>query len=176
MDGAGTQTNRDELAALCLRSTVFSEKGFALDLRGETARWQALVADLGRREAYRLAADTLCAEYERRFGRAFLFSNACVAFEIAYHADAYFWTRGYRHHGRHMTTLLFAREKLAAHCEVVDISTDDVAVTKQRVMFGYAAGVRPCYRRTESDPFERRLFGLARRKKGREKEKELPRG
>lgn len=164
------RSSRDALAALCLRSTAISEKGFAVDLRGETARWQALVADLGRKEAYRLAAATLCEAYERRYGRAFLFSEACVAFEIAYHADAYFWTRGFRHPGRHLTTLLFERQKLARHCEVIDISTDDIAVTKQRLMFGYAAGVRPCYRKTERDPFERRLFGLARRKQRPEKE------
>lgn len=164
------QASREALAALCLRSTQISEKGFAVDLRAETALWHALIAAVGRREAYRLAAALLCEEYQRRYGRAFLFSEACVAFEIAYHADAYFWTQGFGHHGRHLTTLLFERRKLARHCEVIDISTDDIAVTKQRLMFGYAAGVRPCYRKTELDPFERRLGTAVVRKRG-EREK-----
>lgn len=158
------------LAELCLRCTEISEKGFAVDLRKQTQQWQALVSALGRRQAYRLMSRTLCEAYRQRFGREFLFSESCVAFELAYHADAYFWTQGFRHPGRHLTTLLFAREELARHCEVIDISTDDVAVFKQSAMFGYAAGVRPCYRKTPQDPFERPAFGLPRPKRKRDTE------
>jgi hypothetical protein len=154
-----------ELRALCLRSTQISETGFAVDLRTETALWHRLVSALGRRSAYRLAAETLCRAYRERYGRDFLFSESCLAFEIAYHADAYFWTQGCGNHGRHLTTLLFSRDKLARHCEVIDISTSDTAIFKQRLMFGYAAGVRALYRGTEADPFRRLPLGLARRKK-----------
>ena len=149
------QTAETELCELTERHTDISEKGFAVDLRGETARWSAAVRALGAKDAYALMSRTLCELYERSFGKEFLFSARCVAFEIAYHAEAYFWTRGFPGHARHLTTLLFKRWELAKHCEVVDISTDDVASRRQRLMFGYARGVRPLYRGTAEDPFER---------------------
>ena len=152
-----------ELAELTLRASAISESGFAVDLRKETQSWRRLVRSLGRKRAYRLMAETLCEQYRRQFGREFLFSVPCVAFEIGYHADAYFWTRG-GWPTRHVSTLLFRRSVLARHCEVVDISTEDLGLWKQRLMFGYAAGVRACYRRTAADPFERLPLGLTRRK------------
>ena len=157
------------LRALTDRHSAVTEKGFAVDLRRDTAAWRRAVSALGRHRAYRLMAGRLCALYESRFGRPFLFSERCVAFEIAYHAEAYFWTQGLGGR-RHVSTLLYPRGALVWHCEVVDISTDDTAVWKQRTMFGYAAGVRPCWRGTEHDPFVRR--GMIRRlaKRG-EKEK-----
>ena len=102
--------------------------------------------------------EELCALYEERFGREHLFSSACLRFEIAYHADAYFWSLGVRGFLRHPTTLLFSREELKRHCEVIDISTDDVLRRRQRLMFGYARGVRAQYRNTEADPFNRRAL------------------
>lgn len=149
------QAAEAELRELTERHTEISEKGFAVDLSRETARWSAAVRALGAKQAYSLMSRTLCDLYERRFGKAFLFSARCVAFEIAYHAEAYFWTRGFSGHARHLTTLLFKRWELARHCEVVDISTDDVVSRRQRLMFGYARGVRPLYRGTAEDPFER---------------------
>ena len=145
-------------AALCALTEKYgeiNEKGFAVDLRAETDAWKRAVAAVGPRRAYRLMSEQLCAAYERRFGRPFLFSEECVAFELAYHAEAYFWALGYGGK-RHISTLLFSREALARHCEVIDISTDDVAIPKQRLMFSYAAGIRPRYRGTDADPFRRR--------------------
>ena len=158
----------EELRALTLRHSEVFEKGFAVDLRRETARWHEAVRALGAKRAYALMSETLCARYAERFGREFLFSQDCVAFEIAYHAEAYFRTQGFSGHARHLTTLLFDRAALARHCEVIDVSVDDVSSFRQRLMFGYARGVRPCYRNTERDPFDRsaplaRLIG--RRKK-----------
>ena len=166
MESALLTSLSGELRALAIRSTALSESGFAVDLRREPGEWRRLVSALGRRRAYRLAAEALCERYREEYGRDYLFSVSCVAFEIAYHADAYFWTLG-GWRGRHASTLLFSRTALARHCEVVDISTADVGLLKQRLMFGYAAGVRPCYRRTASDPFERLPLGLARLKKRR---------
>lgn len=156
------------LCALTEKHSAITEKGFAVDLRGDTAQWRRAIAALGRRRAYRLMSERLCTLYERRFARPFLFDEACVAFELAYHAEAYFWTQGLGGR-RHVSTLLFPRGELARHCEVVDISTDDVAVTKQRLMFGYAAGVRRCWRGTERDPFVR---GALRKRVVKKKEKQ----
>lgn len=158
-----------ELAELTERCSVLSEKGFAVDLRTETERWHRAVRTLGAKKAYALMSRTLCTLYERRFGKAFLFSERTLAFELAYHAEAYFWTQGLDGHARHLSTLLFKREELARHCEVIDISTDDVDSFKQRTMFSYARGVRPCYRNTETDPFDRstilrRLVGKSKRR------------
>lgn len=149
---ATTETAEDLLGTLCDKFGEIKEKGFAVDLRAEPAAWKRAVSALGPRRAYRLMSERLCAAYERRFGRPFLFSEECVAFEIAYHAEAYFWALGYGGK-RHVSTLLFSREELARHCEIIDISTDDVAVAKQRLMFSYAAGIRSCYRGTAADPF-----------------------
>jgi len=154
---------RAQMQRLCAQHTSFSEKGFAVDLRQETETWYRVIRTLGRREAYRLMSALLCERYRERFGREYLFGESCVAFEIAYHADAYFWARGLTEFGRHITTLLFRRDELLRHCEVIDISTDDVSIVRQRAMFGYAAGVRPCYRCTPSDPFGGKRRGLLTR-------------
>lgn len=160
MDLQKSEAAQAELRRLCETYTETRETGFAVDLRRETDHWYRAVSALGRREAYRLISSFLCEDYLRRYGRPFLFCEECVAFEIAYHADAYFWARALAHHGRHITTLLFAREKLLSHCEVVDISVADTASFRQRAMFDYAAGVRDCYRNTPADPFAGRRRGL----------------
>ncbi len=152
MDPAERQTAERTLCALTDRSAAIGEKGFALDLRAEPEAWRRAISALGRGRAYLLIAERLCSRYELRYRKPFLFSESCVAFEIAYHAEAYFWALGLGGR-RHASTLLFSREKLIAHCEVVDISTDDTASRKQRLMFSYAAGVRPRYRGTAEDPF-----------------------
>ncbi len=146
---------REELVRLVARHAELFEKGFALDLREETERWYHAIRALGAKEAYGLIGDVLCELYALQYGKEFLFTSRCLAFEIAYHANAYFWTQGLRGLPRHVTTLLFSRVELARHCEVVDISTDDAAERRQRLMFGYARGVRPRYRNTPEDPFDR---------------------
>ena len=145
----------EELRGLTLRHTTLSEKGFAVDLREETDRWHEAIRALGASRAYALMSEELCALYESRYDREYLFSEQCLAFELAYHAEAYFRVRGLPGHARHLTTLLFTPRELERHCEVVDISTDDVRSLRQSVMFRYAAGVRPCYRNTKEDPFDR---------------------
>lgn len=144
-----------ELLRLTAACTEITEKGFAVDLRGDTEAWHNAVLALGARESFRLMSELLCGAYARRYGHEYLFSENCVAFEIAYHANAYFWSQRLKGHARHVTTLLFNREELARHCEVIDISTDDVASLRQRLMFGYAGGVRERLRGTQEDPFDR---------------------
>ena len=169
MEQTLTAAAEAELKELTERHSEVFEKGFAVDLREETGRWHRAVRALGAKRAYALMSRTLCSLYERRFGKSFLFSERCLAFELGYHAEAYFWTQGFGGHFRHLTTLLFGREELARHCEVVDISTDDVESFRQRTMFAYARGVRPCYRNTAADPFDRssllrRIAGERRRR------------
>lgn len=158
---------RQTLLRLTEEHTRLSETGFAIDLRQETEEWACAVRTLGRHEAYRTMSAFLCARYRESFGREYLFSEKCVAFEIAYHADAYFWALRPGRSARHITTLLFRRDELLRHCEVIDISTEDVSVFRQRMMFSYAAGVRPCYRGTPGDPFGKGPFRSLRRPRPR---------
>ena len=142
------------LEELCEVHTEIREDGFSIDLSAEEAAWDAAIRTAGRREAYRRMAACLGRLYLERWGREFLFTEKCMAFEIRFHADAYFAVRmgGYP---RHIATLPFSREALVSHCRVIDISTDDVASLRQRLMFGYRRGVRRCWRGTERDPFRR---------------------
>lgn len=101
-------------------------------------------------------SDQLCERYRQLYGREFLFTNRCVAYEIEYHVDGFMYARGFRGYRRNITTLLFSRKDLIAHCRTIDISADDVNSWRQKTMFGYRAGVREIYRNTDKDPFDRR--------------------
>ena len=144
-----------ELAELLAENTVYSETGFSIDLKTAPGRWYRCVSALGLRESCGFMAETLCGEYQARYGREFLFSVPCVAWEIRYHLAAYLWAMGYPGCRRNITTYLFSRKRLILHCQEIDISTDDTASRRQRVMFGYKKGVRPVYRNTGADPFRR---------------------
>ena len=142
---------RRALKKLALANTRFSKRGFALDLSTDPAQWDALLRSVGD-ESWALLAKELCREYRRLQGREFLFSEQCVARELAYHIKAYLWAMGCRWR-RHISTWLFSRKSLSRHCRVVDISTSDARDLRQRVMFGYKKGVRKQYRGTKLDPF-----------------------
>ena len=148
-------TARARLRRLLKRDGRMNVNGFSVDLRRDTKRWDRAIRALGPARAYRFMSDTLCKSYRRRYGKDFLFSERCVAFEIAYHANAYFWTQGFGGYARHLTTLLFDRKSLSRHCGVVDVFSYDTKDLKQRLMFGYARGVRRRYRNTAEDPFRR---------------------
>ena len=115
-------------------------------------QWDAAIRAVGRRNAYLQMAQTLNSLYRKEYGRDFLYTEKCMAFEIAYHADAYLSVTvgGYP---RHLSTLLFTKQALISHCEEINISVDDVRSLRQRLMFRYRFGLRPCYRRTKYDPF-----------------------
>lgn len=144
-----------ELTRLLDRYTEIRPDGFRIDLAAAHARWDRCLKKLGLSRAYRQMAEHLCRAYEERFGEPFLFTEDCVAREIRYHADAFMATQGYRHYSRHATTLLFSKAALSRHCREIDISTEDTADRKQRLMFRYRSGVRDCYKKTERDPFRR---------------------
>ncbi len=156
--------DREELYALLDESTSMEEKGFSIDLQTREREWNRCIDRLGTRQSYRLMAERLCEEYRERYGREFLFSVPCVAYEIRFHANAFLWAKGYPGYLRNVSTWLFSRAKLILHCKEVDISTDDVQSLRQRLMFRYRRGVRTCYRGGDADPFDRR--GLLHRLSG----------
>ena len=144
-----------ELAGLLEKYAVIQPVGFSIDLASAHRQWDGCLKLLGLKEAYKRMAEFLCRTYLERFGEPFLLTEDCVAWEIQYHTDAYMAAKGYRHYSRNVTTLLFTREALEAHCKEVDISLEDMTNRKQRLMFRYRQGIRDCYRGTEKDPFRR---------------------
>ena len=61
--------------------------------------------------------------------------------------------QGYKGYSRNITTYFISKDQLILHCKEVDISTEDVYNTKQRIMFGYKKGIRERYKGTEEDPY-----------------------
>lgn len=141
------------LLALTEQHTDITEEGFSIRLSDAPAEWDAAIKAVGIHAAYAAMADRLCELYRLRFGREFLFTNACVTYEIEFHADAYFCAMGYSGYVRNVTTLAFTKQQLISHCEWIDISTEDAHDLRQKLMFGYVRGVRECYRGTEADPY-----------------------
>lgn len=152
--------DRRDLDVLLRESVHLSEDGFAIELERHRDRWDAFLKKNGLRRGYRMMADALAEAWNERYGMPYLFTERCMAYEIEYHADAYFWAMGYRGYRRNVTSWLFRREELISHCRVIDISTGDVSVRRQRLMFGYRRGVRPEYRGTDRDPFDRTPWAL----------------
>ena len=142
------------LEELCRAYTKIPEDGFCIDLVPAAEDWAKAILAVGRKKAYREMADCLCRMYREKYGREFLFTEACMAFEIQYHADAYFaMERG--GFPRHISTLAFSRSRLVEHCREINISELDMESLRQRVVFRYRSGIRDCYRGTEKDPFRR---------------------
>lgn len=137
---------------LTVRCTELPEDGFIVHLDACRDAWDAAIRETGRRSAYRRMAAKLSEMYRERYGREFLFSERCMAFEIRYHADAYFAVTvgGYP---RHLTTFLFSRAMIEEHCREINISVYDLRSRRQRLMFRYRFGIRPCYRKTPLDPY-----------------------
>lgn len=142
------------LEELCKAHTEVRKDGFSIHLDDAQTEWNSAIHAAGRKPAYRAMANYLSKLYREQYGREFLFSERCMAFEIQFHADAYLamTVGGYP---RHIATLPFSRKSLISHCRVIDISEDDVKSVKQRFMFGYRRGVREQLRGTERDPFRR---------------------
>lgn len=122
--------------------TTYKEGEIALLLAEAPEEWDRVIKALGRKEAYRRMADLICAGYKERFGRDFLFTEDCVAFELGYHINAYLWCLGYKGYPRHVTHLLFSRAALDRHCRSVEIAEADIHNFRQRTMFRYKKGMR----------------------------------
>ena len=157
------------LISLLDTCTAVRRTGFSIDLTVLTERWNRYIKAIGVKRAYKLMAAYLCDKYKAVYGREFLFSERCVAYEIEYHVDAYMWAQRFRGYYRNITTWLFKRKDLILHCKEVDISTEDVDNLKQRLMFGYKKGIRECYKNTPDDPFRR-----SRRRKKQKQDAKKP--
>ena len=132
---------------------TISENGFTIDLETVSDEWNECFIAIGIDEAYSLMADYLCAKYEEVYDKEFLFTNECVANEIKYHADAYMWALGSSGYKRPFSTRIFSKKYISKHCNIINISTQDVNVVKQRVIFKYKSGIRDIYMYTEEDPY-----------------------
>ena len=143
------------LTELIHQYTQVTDEGFAVVLDKAPAQWDEAIRAAGRREAYRIMARELDGMYRRQFGRDFLFSEKCMTFELGYHVNAYMAATGHKGYPRHVSTLLFSKAALVEHCRSIEISTEDIASLRQRLMFGYRSGVRKSLRGTVEDPFRR---------------------
>lgn len=143
---------------LVRQNTDVSEEGFSIHLDTVRDEWDREIRAAGRKPAYRRMADELARLYREQFGREFLFTERCMAFEIQFHTDAYMAVTvgGYP---RHPSTLFFSRAALVSHCRSIEISKEDVKSLRQRLMFRYRFGIRPCYKKTDENPFKP-IYGL----------------
>ena len=116
--------------------------GIALDLSKDPARWDRVIRDLGRKQAYAHIGKSLCREYRRQNGRDFLFTEECVAYEIGWHINAYLWTQGFKGYPRHVLTYAFSKEALDRHCRTVEVDEKDLHDLRQRLVFHYKKGLR----------------------------------
>lgn len=141
---------------LAFQSSEVLLEGFRIDLSAAPEKWLALSHEIGGRRLCAAMAHILSLMYRDRFGRAFLFSEPCMTFELLYHLNAYLWSRGLTRR-RHVSTLLLTRAHIACACHSVEIDSTDVYRRSQRLMFRYFFGVRKEYRRSENDPYAARI-------------------
>ena len=116
--------------------------GVALDLSKDPERWDRLIRILGRKRAYARIAEGLCREFRQQNGRELIFTEACVAYELGWHINAYLWTQGFRGYPRHLLTYAFSRDALDRHCRTVEIDEKDLQNFRQRTVFHYKRGLR----------------------------------
>ena len=147
--------NLEHLYALIDKYTEIRKDGFAIHIEDEPVEWDHTIKVIGIREAYRKMAKYICDAYEKKFGEPYLLNEKCIAYEIEFHVDAFMTMQKLRGYSRHVGTLLYTKSQLLKHCGVIDISTKDLSVLKQRVMFRYRKGIRDIYKGTERDPFRR---------------------
>ncbi len=135
------------MLALLEKYTAMDDKGFSVDIETAADEWDACIKGLGAKNAYAAMANYLCGKYREKYGKAFLFSDACVANEIAYHVNAFMCMKHFPGYSRHISTYLLARDYLIEHCRTIEISTDDISSWRQKVMFKYRKGTRDCYKK-----------------------------
>lgn len=144
----GVKTNQGDPARLraleekTLQNAEIRKDGFSLDLSGDPAGWDRLIRELGRRAAYAHMSQVLCRAFFRQNGRDLIFTEACVAYELGWHANAYLWTQGFRGCHRHILTWLFSKAALERHCRSVEIDEKDLHNLRQRLVFHYKRGLR----------------------------------
>ena len=132
---------RDTLEQLTALHLTVSPGVLSLDLSAAPEKWETAIRTLGRKTAYERLGALVCARYQAETGQPFLFSDACVAYELGWHIDAYLWTRD-RRWPRPLLTRLFSRDALERHCRTVDIAERDLHTPHQRIIFRYKKGLR----------------------------------
>ena len=155
-DAVDIEKAKKQLESLLECYTTFSESGFSINLDDVAPLWNARIQEIGTQEAYDYMSNYLCSKYYELYGEEFLFSNECVSYEIEYHIDAYMCMQEYSGYSRNITTYVFSKTYLIAHCKTVDIYVTDVDNRKQSTMFGYKNGIRECYKETDKNPFRKK--------------------
>jgi len=135
--------------------TSIEEDGIIIDIKTEVDEWDKAIKRMGVKKAYMFMAEYVCGKYKDLYGKDFLFTESCVAYEIEYHVDAYMRIKGKSGYSSHFTTWFMPKDDIDVSCSSVDIFTTDVNSFAQSMMFGYRNGVRKQYRNTEEDPFFR---------------------
>ena len=151
-----TERQENTAGELLFRCAEVLKEGFRIDLSASPAAWAALSRELGSKRLCAWIAKTLSDAYERTFQTAFLFSERCMTFELKYHLNAYLAVKGFRH-VRHVSTLFFPKSVIERTCHSIEIDTTDAYRLSQRIAFRYFFGVRKAYRRTEADPYAKKI-------------------
>ena len=144
---------------LLLRCTEVLPEGFRVDLSADPKGWAAVSRALGSKRLCAFVAETLRTMYRDRFSETFLFSVPCMTFELMYHLNAYLCVKGLRR-TRHVTTLLLKKNVIERKCFSIEIDTGDVYRLAQRIAFRYFFGIDRGYRRTDRDPYAKKLGGV----------------
>ena len=153
-----SKTERDEASELLFSCTEVLPEGFRIELSETAERWAALSRAIGARRLCAFLAEALFEAYRKTFGKPFLFSARCMAFEIRYHLNAYLWARGLGRR-RHVSTLLIGRARIERACHSIEIDRTDVYRWSQRIAFRYFFGICAEYRKGPDDPYAKQIGG-----------------
>lgn len=151
-------TNRERKTAKRLLSgcTEILPEGFRIDLSAYPERWDAVSRAIGTKRLCAWVSSALSSAFEARYGKPFLFSEPCMTFELKYHLNAYLFVKGLRH-VRHVSTLLIPKRLLDRGCRSVELDVTDVYRLSQRFAFRYFFGIRKVCRRTDRDPYAKKI-------------------
>lgn len=153
-----TEPERNTVTELALTCTEIKPDGFRIDLSKDPEAWAAQSRALGSKRLCAGVSKALSEAYEERYGTPFLFSERCLTFEIRYHLNAFLSIRGLRR-VRHVSTLLFPKPVLERACRTIEIDTTDAYRFFQRLAFRYFFGIRADCRKTDRDPYMKRIGG-----------------
>lgn len=144
---------KNKIFELIKKNTEFQENGFSINIENDMKEWDACLQELGLEEGYHCMANSVCSIYKEIYGQEFLFSNECVAHEIAYHANCFFLMKGFKGYTYNTAAIVLPKDMLIERCRIIDIYTSDINSLLQSTVFNYRHGIRDCYKRTEKDPF-----------------------
>ncbi|MBR0507915.1 MAG: hypothetical protein IJJ86_04830 [Clostridia bacterium] len=151
-------TNKERKTAknLLRDCTEILPEGFRIDLSKDPGRWDAVSRAIGTKRLCAWVSSALSDAYEARYHKPFLFSERCMTFELKYHLNAYLCVKGLRR-VRHVSTLLIPKRLLDRGCRSVELDVTDVYRLSQRFAFRYFFGVRRALKRTDRDPYAKKI-------------------